>query len=178
MPERLLQPIKDVANKKLFNAVLFQLGWFACILGGDAVALVATVSILCLHKVFFINKRFEWYFIVSIAVTGFIVDNTLSALGVLTFQSPSLLFTPLWMVCIWVLFAMTLNHSLGWLKNRLWLASVLGAISGPMSYLAGSKLANVALSTPPTFSLLSISACWAILLPAFFALIRYQEATQ
>ncbi len=176
--ERLPPFIKSDINSKLLNAVLFQLGWFACVLGGDVIAFAVTVSILCIHKALFVDKRFEWSFIAAVALAGFIIDNSLAWLGVFTFQSPSLLLMPFWMMCIWLLFAMTLNHSLIWLKDRLWLASVLGAISGPMAYFAGSKLANVALSTPPTFSLLSISVCWAVLLPVFFVFIRYQEATR
>ncbi len=139
-------------------------------------AFVVTVAILCIHELFIVKKRFEWPLIAIIAVTGFIVDNALTQLGVFSFQSPSLLFIPLWLICLWVLFATTLNHSLDWLKDRLWLAALLGAISGPMSYLAGSKLADVSLSSPPLFSLLCISVCWAILLPAFYLFIRSQEA--
>ena len=178
MPEKLLQLIKGIANKKLFNAVLFQLGWFACVLGGDAIAFAVTVFILCVHQIFFVNKAVEWYLIASVAMTGFMVDNILSRFGIFTFQSPSMLFIPLWLACLWVLFATTLSHSLAWLKNRLWLAAVLGAFFGPVSYWVGSKIANVVLSTPPTFSLLSISVCWAILLPAFFALVRHQQTLQ
>ncbi|ARN76298.1 hypothetical protein BST96_04430 [Oceanicoccus sagamiensis] len=169
--------MKGAANKKLLNAALFQLGWFACVLGGDVVAFVVTVAILCIHELFIVNKRFEWPLITIIALTGFVVDNALTQFGVFSFQSPSLLYIPLWLLCLWVLFATTLNHSLGWLKERLWLAALLGAISGPMSYLAGSKLADVALSTPPLFSMLCISLCWAILLPAFYYYIRSREAS-
>ena len=172
----MLQLIKSLANKKLINAALFQLGWFACVLGGDVIAFVVTVAILCIHELFIVNKRYEWSLIAIIAVTGFIIDNALSLFGVFSFQSPSLLYIPLWLMCLWVLFATTLSHSLAWLKDRLWLAALLGGVSGPMSYLAGSKLADVALSSPPLFSLVTISLCWAILLPAFYLYMRYQEA--
>jgi hypothetical protein len=173
VPEKSLLLIKRLANKKILNAVLFQLGWFACILGGDAIAFITTLVILCLHQVFFEVRRTEWYLIAFIVVTGFIVDNIWSYLGVLGFQSPTMLFIPIWLVCIWALFAATLNHSLYWLKDRLLLSSLLVSISGPLSYLAGSKMAGVTLTDPPIISLLCISVCWAILLPIFFMVILY-----
>ncbi|MCP3907708.1 MAG: DUF2878 domain-containing protein [Oceanicoccus sp.] len=174
-PGRLLQLIKGAANKKLLNAALFQLGWFACVLGGDAIAFVVTATILCIHQLFVVNKRFEWSLIAIVAVTGFVVDSSLAHFGVFSFKSPSLFYIPFWLFCLWVLFATTLNHSLEWLKNWLWLAVILGGFFGPMSYFAGSRLADVALSSPPLLSMVYISLCWAVLLPAFYLYIRFRE---
>jgi hypothetical protein len=159
-------------NKNIANALLFQLGWFACVLGGDFVAFTATLLVLVLHKLFFVNSRAEWYLIVIAGFIGLIVDNLIAMQGILVFESPSLFNIPVWLACIWVLFATTLNHSLAWLKNRYLAASALGAISAPMSYLAGSKLTAVTLAEPAMTSLMIIGACWAIMLPIFFFLLK------
>lgn len=50
---------------------------------------------------------------------------------------------PLWLALLWAVLGTTLNHCLAWTAKPLWRAVVLGAIGGPMSYYAGSQLAQV-----------------------------------
>ena len=172
--EILRQLFRVVVNKKMFNALLFQLGWFACILGGDSIALIAVAGILIIHGGFYMVNKQEWLLIAAMTLLGLLMDNALAFAGVFTFKAPELLYIPVWLLCIWVLFALTLNHSLKWLQSRLLLASLLGAVSAPMSYLAGSKLADVELLDPVYLSLLPIAMCWAIILPLAMLALRRQ----
>lgn len=163
---------KQPASKKILNALLFQAGWFACILGGDIIACAALILILGLHALVVIENQREWLVIGLITAVGLVVDNTLTLSGIFTFESASVFAMPFWLLCIWALFAATLNHSLAWLQNRLWLAAILGAISGPSSYLAGSKLSSVVIAAPLPQSLLIIGLCWAALFPLMMVAIR------
>ncbi|WP_101758979.1 DUF2878 domain-containing protein [Oceanicoccus sp. KOV_DT_Chl] len=159
-------------NKPLINAALFQLGWFACVLGGDAIAVAALLVVLAIHYQYFSRKPFEWLFIAGVGLTGLAVDTMMAWSGVMQFEFPSIGLIPIWLLCLWIMFALTLNHSLQWLQSKLWLAALLGGVSGPMSYLAGSKLAPVSLLDPVAYSLLPISLCWALLLPLMFYVLR------
>lgn len=159
-------------NRPLLNAVLFQLGWFCCVVGGDEAAFTATAVILFLHGWFFSVKNFEWFFILTVALLGLTVDSLFAFFNVLQFESVSLINTPLWLLCIWVLFAATLNHSLAWLQHRLYWAALLGGISGPLSYLAGSKLAGVQMLQPMILSLAVISLTWVLVMPLLLVLLR------
>ena len=47
---------------------------------------------------------------------------------------------PHWIVAMWVLFASTLNVSLRWLRGRWALATLLGAVAGPLAYYGGAGL--------------------------------------
>jgi hypothetical protein len=90
--------------------------------------------------------------------------------NVIYFASPTF---PLWLVCLWLIFTISLNHSLAWLnKFKLWQISLLGAISGASSYLAAIKIG--AINTP--LSLIDISATyvvvWALLLPCMILFQR------
>ena len=58
-------------------------------------------------------------------------------------------------------FATTLNHSLAWSARPWWLSSLLGALAGPLSYLAGARLADVGLPLGQWPTLLLLSAVWA-----------------
>ena len=71
--------------------------------------------------------------------------------------------TPIWIVVLWVLFALTLNHSLSWLKGRVVLAAIFGALGGPLAYVAGEKLMAVTIVEPNTLLILAIG--WAFITP-------------
>lgn len=172
MPEKLFPLFKQSGSKKILNALLFQAGWFACVLGGDAFAAAALVLILGFHALVIVENQREWLVIASIIAVGLVVDNALTLLGIFSFESVSVFAIPFWLLGLWALFAATLNHSLAWLQNRLWLAAILGALSGPSSYLAGSKLSSVELATPLAQTLLIIGLCWAVLLPLMLVAMR------
>jgi hypothetical protein len=163
----------NLQTKKLVaNAVLFQIGWFSCVLGGDIVALLACSIIFLLHHYFFIVDKKEWLFIIAVAVIGFTIDSLLFIIGVFNFPNPSLVNIPFWFLCIWGLFAATFNHSLSWLRSKVWAAALLGAFFAPASYFAGSNLSDVGLAEPVLVSLLVIASCWALLMPLLMALLN------
>ena len=164
---------KLLSNKLLQNALLFQTGWFACVLGGDAIALLSLVLICFIHARFFVAKRSEWILITLVLLCGICVDNILAWQGIFSFGDHlNVLLIPLWLACLWALFATTLLHSLSWLNNRLLLASAFGALLAPLSYLGGGKLAGVQLMEPTLLSLIVIGFCWALLMPLFFIVAR------
>lgn len=51
-----------------------------------------------------------------------------------------------------------------WLKNKLLLASVLGAIFGPLSYLAGQRLGAIEL-IDGTKATIALALIWSIAMP-------------
>ena len=70
------------------------------------------------------------------------------------------------MVALWMLFASTLNASMGWLAGRFAVAAALGAVFGPLSYLAGARLGAIELHANTAVSLTAIAVVWAGALPA------------
>jgi hypothetical protein len=56
---------------------------------------------------------------------------------------------------------------MSWLKGRFVLAAVLGAIAGPLSYLAGVKL-GAAQWGDETQALVLLGIIWAIAMPLLF----------
>lgn len=156
--------------KLVLNGLLFQLGWFACVLGGDGLALLSTALILAVHQKFLLTNRREWLVIATVTAAGFGVDNSLAYFDVFQFQTARLINIPIWLLCIWTLFASTLLHSMAWLRHRLLWSIVLAAVAAPASYLAGSKMAPVVLLEPVFLSLWPIAVCWAVLMPLMLRL--------
>lgn len=146
------------------NALLFQLGWFVCILGGSFWAAVFTLAALAFH--FSISrKRLDDALAVIIAVLlGLIHDGLLLHTGHIQFGE-SLYLPPLWLVSLWALLGITLNHSLIWIYSRPLWSGLLGAISAPLSYLGGVKLSSAEWSSPLLEVLPIIAVLWLGILP-------------
>jgi hypothetical protein len=145
----------------LWNLAAYQLAWFAVILGaargfawaGMAVALLVIGAHLALRP-----RALELKLIALAAAIGIMIDSTLSITGQVRFAAPGPVgLAPLWMLCLWMAFATTLNYSLRWLMRRPVAAALGGAIGGPLAYLAGARLGALELATPAiTLSLIAL----------------------
>ena len=132
-------------GRKLLNAVLFQMAWFAAVLGAAKgmswLGPLVMVPVLGVHLARAENRSGEIKLLVAAGILGFLLDTVLVAAGVFL-PVPSLFprpFSPPWMVGLWLNFAATINVSLGWLRGRYLLAVIFGAIGGPLAYYGGAK---------------------------------------
>jgi len=154
----------------LLNAGLFQLGWFACVLSAQRPwLLLIAIACLAVHLLWIADNRNEWRTLVRVAACGWALDSALLHLGLFEFPGTKVLL-PLWLAVLWLLFASTLHYSLNWTARPWWLASLLGACGGPLSYLGGAKLADIGLPLGLWPSLVLLALIWAPLLPALHRL--------
>lgn len=153
--------------KQIANAVLFQIGWFACVLGGNSYWLLIPAGVLLIHLLWISSWKAEGKLLLWITGLGTVLDSVLMLLGVFDFGSQGWLI-PLWLILLWAVLGTTLRHCLAWTAKPLWLASVLGAIGGPMSYYAGSQLADVQLPLGLWPSMVLLAVLWAVV----FALLQ------
>ena len=152
-------------NRQLIiNALLFQAGWFACVIGGNTIAVIATALILFIHLSYLTNWKKEREILAITLLLGSATDSFLSHLGILVFTGDSLLIPP-WLACLWLLFGTTIRHCLAW-TSRYKLAGMLtGAIAGPCSYYAGAQLSGVGLAKPLWQPLLTLTIIWSLMIP-------------
>lgn len=161
----------------LINFVTFQVGWFACVLGGAhqlpwfGTLLVSVI--IAIHLTQAREPRAELSLILLAIGIGSLWDSFLVWQGWLIYPSGMLLpnTAPHWILAMWGIFATTLNLSLRWLKGRWVSAIVSGAIAGPFAYYAGARLGGVVF-TDLTIALLALSLGWAVLMPLLMALSR------
>ncbi|NRB55717.1 MAG: DUF2878 domain-containing protein [Salinicola sp.] len=132
--------MKDAARggTLAINALLFQGGWFLCVLGGSLWAIAATPLILLVHWRW-LARPGEWRWWLGLLLAGIVVDGTLVAAGGIEMGGA----LPIWLWALWLLFATTLHHCLAWLWRYRALAIACGALGGPLSYLSGAALAGV-----------------------------------
>ena len=158
------------------NFILFQAGWLSCVLGGASKdytwAGVAVVSVIVvIHLLRAHSIRNEIMLIAITAIVGTAWDSSLMMAGLFHFSNGVLItgLVPLWLIAMWALFATTLNVSMRWMKNKYLIASVFGAIGGPIAYYAGHRIGAVDFNDALT-ALLAVAAGWAVIMPGLMAL--------
>ena len=157
--------------KTLANAVLFQCGWFACVLGGDSRWLLVGGVVLAIHLLWTSSWSAEGQAILAVTLLGTVIDTTLRTFGVFHFSFPGPLI-PFWLILLWALLATTLHHCLAWSARPWWRASLLGAVGGPLSYYAGSQMAGVNFGYGTVPTMIGLAVLWALLFPALHWIAR------
>jgi hypothetical protein len=156
----------DSGPRILVNAVLYEGLWVACVVGGLAAGLPVAVLFLVVHFGVLKAGRSDVLLIAVSALTGIVVDSALMHLGVFDFPGGETWLCPPWIIVIWAMFGLTLDHCLRWARRSLPLAAVVGAVAGPLSYMGGERLGGVrlqpALSLPPA---LWLAVVWAMVFP-------------
>jgi Protein of unknown function (DUF2878) len=176
---RISTPVRSAAEKwaPSLYFVVGQAGWFACVISaargvpwwGVALALV----LVTIHVVRVARPLQELKLILSVLVIGGIWESALVYFGLLSYPSGTVVrgLAPIWILALWALFAAQFNTTYTWLKPRLALAALLGAIAGPLSFRAGAQLGALRFAKPwPATVALAIG--WSVLLLLVIVLSR------
>ena len=157
-------------NRKLINFVTFQAGWFACVLGAaNGLPWLGTL-LVCLivaaHIKMSDRPRVEAQLLFLCVMLGLVFDSFLVSSGWVLYPNGVLMsgIAPYWILAMWALFSTTINLSMAWLKSNLVLASVMGAVFGPLSYIAGQRLGAIELIDTRS-SLIALAVIWALAMP-------------
>lgn len=164
----------DRASKVVlvFNYLVFQLGWFLLVLTQSPWALIWALAFVAIHLRWMAAPK-EWLSAGAVMVLGLAIDTAWQ-------HSPWVQFNgtgwplPLWLAGLWLMFPLTLNHSLGWLRSKPLLQVLFGVFGGGGSYIAGAQLGAAHLE-PQAYWLLPLS--WGLLLPLFYGCMRFEPTT-
>jgi len=162
----------------LTRFLLFQVAWFACVLTrswtGVAIAALCVGVHLCLSR----SRLSEFAMIMSVTLTGTLLDSALMNAGIFVFHQHVGLLCPFWLTAIWAAFATTLGISSTLFSNRLVLAAAVGAVAGPLAYFAGSRLGAMDFGWPLQLSLGTLFVLWAALVPLLLIFYRTVVVTR
>lgn len=171
-------------TKLIVNFVIFQISWFACVLGAangmpwQALIFVLVVILLelLLTKA---NLKNEMILITTVGIIGATFDQLILNHQLLAYASHgwSNAIVPIWIIALWIGFASTLNVSLRWLRDYPKSAFLFGAIGGPLAYLAAEKLGAVQLLITPN-SIIALAIGWGILMPVLLNLSKKFDGYQ
>lgn len=155
-------------------ALAFKVLWIVTLTQAGERAWISTIgvwgyAILCGSR----QPSFIWKVIGMAMLCSLLGDGGLGWIKVLQMPDGSALGTPpLWLVGLWAAFATIIPICFRWLYNRLWLASILGAVSGTLSYVSGGKLGALMVDGE---GLWWIAAEWGVALPLLVWLAQKGE---
>jgi hypothetical protein len=157
--------------------IVGQLGWFACVLsaahGVPWIGVAVTLVLVAVHLRRVSRPMQELRLLASVIVIGAIWESVPVASGLLVYPN-GMVFSgaaPYWILALWALFAAQFNTTFEWLKSRMPLASVLGAVAGPLSFRGGAALGAVRFAQPLAATV-TLAIGWAVLLPVLILLSR------
>jgi hypothetical protein len=127
---------------------------------------------------FYLTRREGWrdaMLWLSVGLIGACLDSLLAMSDLLAYATavPSTRLAPLWIIAIWMSFALTLRHTWRFAFDRLPLMGVVGAVGGPLAYL-GAAHGFHALAFPhgTIAGCVALAVLWALALPGCIALAR------
>lgn len=157
------------------NFLLFQIGWFASVLGAANglpwVGPLVVAGVVAVHLRYAQWPATEASLLLACAAIGTVFDSMLVAAGWVSYSSGMFApaFAPYWIIAMWCLFATTLNVSLRWMRGRPLIAAVLGLVAGPLTYIGGEKLGGI-IFLEQTAALAALGIGWAAMMPALLKL--------
>lgn len=161
----------------VFNALGYQCSWIlAMVFAGKGLEWFAALIVggfLGLHLILTHRIKSDlWVMGVFLAI-GFLIEFLNVKLGVLVFSWPylSLFGVPVWLLSVWLSFAVLFGVTLRWMSGRYVLGSVLGAVFGPLSYWSGVRL-GVAVFPEFWVSMGVLSVVWAVGMPVFLGVLK------
>ncbi len=165
---------------KLINIVAFQLCWMACVwgaangywwLGPLSVAAFAAWELGRSIPLFR-----EAALVVWVILIGLVIDSAYIWFGLISYASPVPVswLAPVWILAMWIGFALTMNQSLAWLHGRPVLAALLGAIGGPLAYWAAIDVWGAAQLQANAWLVYGIvGAVWAVCTPLLSKIAQF-----
>lgn len=156
---------------RLLNFSLYEIGWFACVLGAayarTLLGVTIAISLVIVHMFLTTERMKQVRLLMFAAIVGMVVEGMLLRIGVYRFPNGPLIeaIPPIWMLVLWVQFATTFRYCLKWTSGRYALCAVLGFAGAPLAFLGGEKIGAVSFYEPRLENLLTLGVFWAVAIP-------------
>ncbi len=155
-----------MARRDWLHLLIFKLGWFVAVVGGAnwvvwQVLLVAAAVVVVRPSVSVAGL------VLAAAAMGVLRDAGLAIGGVLELRGGAM---PVWLVLLWVQFALVLHRGMHWLAKLSQPVQVMvGVVTGTLAYFAAVSLGAGSLGGD-----LPVAAAWAVIAVTWGALLCLQ----
>lgn len=163
---------------RVFSTIIFYVGWIICLKEASEPSyygMLLVVGFLVFYFYNSVSRKADYLLLSLVLFIGPLSDSFYAQMGLFQYHSLHTLpawLPPLWVFVLWGLFGANIQLFY-WLHHRLWLAMILGAVGGPLSYLSVVKLGAISLLQPLPLTLIAIGLMWAVFFPAFIWLNEY-----
>ena len=163
------------------NFLAYQAVWFAVVIsaarGHAALGLAAAGSFIAVQLAVSAWRALDARLLGAALVAGVAIDGGLASLGWLRYAAASPALpphgAPLWILALWLSFALTLTRSLAWLMRRPELGVLLGAVGAPLAYgSAAHGWHAIEFAPPATRGAAALALGWGAAMALFAVLVR------
>jgi hypothetical protein len=161
------------------SMIAYHVVWFSAVIGAEHghiwPGLLALGFYVAGQLSFSHTRRADLSLAATGLIMGFLLDGTLAHTRMAHYSAawPSAGLAPAWILTLWAAFPMTFTKSLTYLQRRLWIATLFGAIGGPLAYMGAARTFDVVRFTDPAWhGLLCLGLGWALATPALAWLAR------
>lgn len=160
------------------NLVGYQLVWFGVVIfaarGQPWLSVALAAAFAAVQWLVSKQQASDARLLACAVACGIVLDGSLAGSGLLHYASaqPSLL-APAWILLLWAAFAMTINHSMTFLRGRPLLAAAFGAVGGPLAHLGAARGFDAVVFADPGWpALLALALGWGLAMPILAVLAQ------
>lgn len=162
----------------IVNALAYTVGWFICVWlasieWGNLAALIAfSITGVQLFFIFRANRYLfyqDLFLLIFALFFAFLLETIFINFHIIAYKNNFSWHPPIWLLGLYSLFLITLNHSFNSLNRYSFIAPIVGGLGAPLSYRAGHLLQADQLAFHGVGLFLSIGILWGIYL---FAMVR------
>ncbi|CDR33813.1 DUF2878 family protein [Criblamydia sequanensis] len=160
-------------NLSLINSLCYTIGWFWCVLLGihehSALAVIGALFLifvqLYLAKVKDVSLYIQDLLLVLFSIPlGALLEIFFIQTNLIHYSNTTGMLPPIWIVFLYPLFSLLINHSLKFIKKNTLIPFLLGFLGGPLSYVAGQSLGALTFPSPLIPTLIIIGVSWGLFL--------------
>ena len=160
-------------NLSIFNSLCYSAGWFWCVLFGiyghyilaSSGAIFLIILQLYCTKIKNVSLYIQDLILSFLSVSlGVLLEMFFIQINIIQYANTAKMFPPIWIVLLYPLFSLLINHSLKIIKKNYLVAFLFGFLLAPFSYVAGISLGGLTFPYPLLQTWIMIGICWGLFL--------------
>ena len=156
-------------NSKIYLSAWNYLGWFGCVyLGKNGYGFASLIFPAVSWKLLRFNfqlKRQILFLLMFFLFIGLLFDSAGVYFNLIKINPPAGIgWLPIWMISLWLLFVSSLPLMQSLFNKKYALASLFGAIFGPLSYRAGTHFGTLEINGK--IAILTYAIFWSVYIPS------------
>lgn len=160
-------------NLSLLNSLCYTAGWFWCVYfgihGHIILALIGAIFLILFQlyctKIKDIGLYIQDLLLVVFTVPlGLLLEMFFIQINLIQYVNNAKILPPIWIVLLYPLFSLLVNHSLKIIKKNYLTSFLFGFLGAPLSYVAGISLGGLAFPYPFFQTWIMLGICWGLFL--------------
>lgn len=160
-------------NPILFNGICYTIGWMACVICGsynqEALAFLLAlffiiIQLINIYKIKPEDFKTDLYLMLISIPSGILFEILIAYTGIVKYHDHTSVFPPVWIIVIYPLFALFMNHCLRFLKQNRVLPLIFGFIGAPPSYFGGASIGAAIILTSSYRFWIILGLFWSLYL--------------